>query len=249
MDGSSMLDTQERVGEIVAAHRLARDILVLVGWSADAMATDGLASLGKSRSERGRFRAASWLATETTSKRWFVAAIRVPEVGEAPPGEYLLLHSIGARNPMMACLPQAIVDAHGFAAVLKARLGRRIDEAAQFLLDTMSNRATRKLSAVSTFLTAVVDAASEEDGVIEILGAIEGEGLLLQGWLRQPSSGKQPMKRASSHRQVKSISEPTGVSAGSRSYLMSCSCRTTRQPVIYATGCRNCAPTTPCNAT
>ena len=193
MDGSSMLDTQERVGEIVAAHRLARDILVLVGWSADAMATDGLASLGKSRSERGRFRAASWLPTETTSKRWFVAAIRVPEVGEAPPGEYLLLHSIGARNPMMACLPQAIVDAHGFAAVLKARLGRRIDEAAQFLLDTMSNRATRKLSAVSTFLTAVVDAASEEDGVIEILGAIEGEGLLLQGWLRQPSSGKQRM--------------------------------------------------------
>ncbi len=55
----------------------------------------------------------------------------------------------------------------------------------------MSNRASRQLKAVGTFLTAVLDAASEDDGVVEILGTIEDEGLLLQGWLRRPSSGKQ----------------------------------------------------------
>src|SRR5260370_16284095 len=100
-----MLDTQERVGEIVAAHRLARDILILVGWSADVMANDGLASLDKSRRERGRFRAASWPAADASGERWFVAAIRVAEVGEARPGEYLLLHGCGAQTPMTACLP------------------------------------------------------------------------------------------------------------------------------------------------
>jgi hypothetical protein len=186
-----MLDTQERVGEIVAAHRLARDILILIGWSADVMANDGLASLDKSRRERGRFRAASWPAADASGERWFLAAIRVAEVGEARPGEYLLLDGVGAQSPMIACLPHAIVDGQSFAAELKSRLGRRIDEAAQFLLDTLSNRASRQLKAVSAFLGAVVDAASEEDGVIEVLGAIEGEGLFMQGWLRHPSVGKQ----------------------------------------------------------
>src|SRR5258708_2020357 len=136
MDVRPMLDTQERVGEIVAEHRLARDILILVGWSADAMANDGLASLDKSRRERGRFRAASWPA-DASGERWFVAAIRVAEVGEARPGEYLLLQGVGAKSPMIACLPHAIVDGRTFAAALKSRLGRRIDEATQFLLDTL----------------------------------------------------------------------------------------------------------------
>jgi hypothetical protein len=180
-------EAQERLGEIVAAHRLAEDILVLLGWSSDEMAKEGVVALDRNRRERGRCHAVA-LPADGSGRRWFVAAIRVTGVGDAGPGEALHLQAGGAKRPMIACLPPLIVDADHFAAELAAALGHGLDAAALFLLSAFSNRASRRLHAVSALLIAVLNAAAEEDGVIEIAGAIEGEGILLQGWRRHPGS-------------------------------------------------------------
>ncbi|MBV8650849.1 MAG: hypothetical protein JO255_05240, partial [Alphaproteobacteria bacterium] len=183
-------DASERVGEIVAAHRLAEDILILLGWSSDEIAKEGVAALDRNRRERGRCHAIS-LPADAAGHRWFVAAIRVAGVGLAASGEALHLHAAGSKVPIIACLPPQIVDAETFAAELARRLGRGLDAVALFLLAAFSNRASRQLRAVSALLIAVLNAAAEEDGVIEIRGVIEGEGLLLQGWRRHPGGDTQ----------------------------------------------------------
>jgi hypothetical protein len=183
-------EAREHVGEIVAAHRLAEDILILLGWSRDEIAKEGVAALDRNRRERGRCHALS-LPPDASGLRWFVAAIRVAGAGAAGPGDALHLHAAGAKAPIIACLPPQIVDAATFAGELAVRLGHRLDAAADFLLTAFSNRASRRLRVVSAFLIAVLEAAAEEDGVIEILGAIEGEGVLVQGWRRHAGGAPQ----------------------------------------------------------
>ena len=185
-----MVETQQHVGEIVASHRLARDVLILLGWSGEAMAADGMAALEGRAGEHGRFRAAAWTGDGDETRQWFVAAVRAPAVGEARPGDHLRLQAAGARTPMIACLPAAFADASSFAAELGARLGDRLPHAAQFLLETFGNRAARVLESVNALLSAVLHATAEEDGVVEIVGALDGNGLLLQGWWRQPRQGE-----------------------------------------------------------
>ena len=182
-----MPETREQLGEIVASHSLAHDCLLLLGWSAEAMAGDGIAALEDRRQDRGRFRAASWPGPETgRSQRWFVAALRAPTVGAARPGDFIRLHGAGSKTPIIAGLPQAVLDAPAFAVELAARLGSHAGAAAQFLLETFSNRASRALPSVSALLSAVLQIVAEEDGVVEVVGALDGEGLLLQGWSRSP---------------------------------------------------------------
>lgn len=185
-----MLDTQQHVGEIVASHRLARDVLILLGWTGETIAGEGSAALESRAGDQGRFRAAAWTGDGDGARQWFVAAVRAPAVGEARPGDHLRLQAAGARTPMIACLPSALPDGPSFAAELGVRLGSRLPQAAQFLLETFANRAARVLESVSSLLAAVLHAAAEEDGVVEIVGVLEGEGLLLQGWQRQPRQGE-----------------------------------------------------------
>ena len=204
-----MLDTQQHVGEIVAGHRLARDVLILLGWTGEAIAGDGSAVLDGRAGHQGRFRAAAWTGDGDGARQWFVAAVRAPAVGEARPGDHLRLQAAGARTPMIACLPPAFADAPSFAAELGVRLGSRLPQAAQFLLETFANRAARVLESVNILLTAVLHAAAEEDGVVEIVGVLEGEGILLQGWQRQPRQGEARLLVADD-----SLSEHAAVFAG-----------------------------------
>jgi hypothetical protein len=178
-------------GEIVIAHRLARDCLVILGWAEGGIAAEGLATVVANGTDRGRFRAVSWSSAETSSERWYVAALRVPEVGEMKPGEGLLLQGAGSKASISANLPSLIADSASFAAELRNRAKGKLDEIVRFLLETFSSRASRQLQTVSAFLTAILDSASEEAGVVEILGAIDGEGLMLQGWLSHPLVGRQ----------------------------------------------------------
>lgn len=178
-------------GEVVAAHRLARDCIVILGWAEGEMAAEGLAASAAKESDRGRFRATSWPNGGGGEERWYVAALRFPEVGEIDPGENLLLQGAGSKIPVSVRLPAAFADAASFATELRSRAKGKLDEAVRFLLETFSSRASRQLQSVGAFLTAVLDSAAQDSGVVEILGAIDGEGLLLQGWLGHPLSGGQ----------------------------------------------------------
>jgi O-antigen biosynthesis protein len=182
---------QDRLGEVVAAHRLAADILILAGWSKGEIVAEGTAVLESNRRGRGRFRAISCSGADGASARWFLAAINVTGAGEARSGEAIRLHGPGSLQPMVACLPSRILDAAAFAVELSERFGSQSGQAATFLLETFSTRAARQLRAVSALLAAVLEVAAEEDGVVEMVGPVEGEGVVLQGWLRHAAIGAQ----------------------------------------------------------
>ena len=188
---SSDLTPAEPRGEVVAAHWLARDCLVILGWAEGGIATEGLATIMANSDGRGRFRAVSWPGAEAGTERWYVAALRVPEVGEMKAGECLHLQGAGSKASIAAYLPASLADGAAFAAELRARAKAKLDEVARFLLETFSSRASRQLQTVGAFLTAILDCAAEESGVVEILGTIDNEGLLLQGWLGHPLAGRQ----------------------------------------------------------
>jgi hypothetical protein len=192
---SLSVDKQERVGELVAAHRLAKDCLILLGWAAEPVAADGMACVEARRHDMGRFRAASWTGgpTENPSAHWFVAAVRVNDVADMRPGQQLRLHGSGKRVPTIACLPAEFLDGPTFVAELAVRLGRDLEHAVRFLLEILGNKALRGLEAVSDFLATLLDAVAQEDGVIEVLGPIDGDGLLLQGWARSVRVGEAPL--------------------------------------------------------
>ncbi len=177
--------------EIIAAHRLAKDCLILFGCAQGAVAAEGPATIAANGSECGRFRAISWPDVQAAPKNWFVAALRVVERNELQPGENLLLQAAGSRASIPVALPPLLADAVSFAAALHAHARNKLDDVARFLLETFSSRASRQLPNVSAFLAAILDCASEEDGLIETLGVIDGEGLMLQGWLGHQLGGRQ----------------------------------------------------------
>src|ERR1700722_13507389 len=76
-----MTETREQLGEIVAAHRLAHDCLLLLGWSAETLTGDGMAALEDRRQDRGRVRAASWLGPGARGRPRLAA--RVPAISSA----------------------------------------------------------------------------------------------------------------------------------------------------------------------
>lgn len=181
----------ESRAEIVALHQLARDCIIVIGRTDGEMIADGVAAIATRGGDRGRFRAISWSSSDPGDERWYLAAVRMPEVGDARPGECLLLHGTGATAPIMTPLPSRHDDSASFALELRARAGDKLDLAATFLLDTFPSRASRQMPGISAFLAAILDCTCQEDGVVEIMGAIDGDGLLLQGWLRRPFAGRQ----------------------------------------------------------
>jgi len=188
-DERQQLQKTSSRGETVAAQCLARDCLVILGWTAEEIAAEGLASLSAG-GDQGRFRALAWIS-ENGRERWFVAAVRAPEIGGLKPGEPLLLRGAGATVPLVIEVPQLANDGAQFAAALKSRAGSKLGPAVRFLLESFSTRASRQMTAVSAFLAAVLEGTSQDLGMVELFGAIEGEGLLLQGWLRHSLAGRQ----------------------------------------------------------
>lgn len=182
------LSDQSR-SEVIAAYCLAEDCLILLGRG--DIATEGIATTTPPGGEQGRFRAIAWSREDHAPERCYVAAIRLAAIGELKPGESLLLHGPSAKEAVVLRLPSFTSDVAFFAAELRSLAGAKLNLAVKFLLETFSNRASRQLEPVSAFLAAILDGASQEDGVVEIVGAIEGEGLLLQGWLCHALVGRQ----------------------------------------------------------
>jgi hypothetical protein len=178
-------------GEIIAAHCLGNDCLIILGRGDSEIAAEGLATTTPPSSEQGRFRSVSWPKDDSGHERCYIAAVRLAAIGAMRTGEALLLHGPAAKGATVVHLPSLTPDVAAFAGVLRGHAGARLNPAVKFLLETFSSRASRQLEGVSAFLAAILDGVSQEDGVIEILGAIEGEGLLLQGWLCHPLVGRQ----------------------------------------------------------
>ncbi len=179
-----MTPSQDRLGEIVAGHRLGRDTLILLGWSGEDIPAQGVAILKKRQQGKGRFGAATW--TYGDKRRWFLIVIHAPEAGLSQSGDGFQLHGTGAQSSTIAYMPASILDADGFAGALLTHLGARASEAVRFLMDIFPALSGAAPEPVRILIAAALHAAAEESGVVEILGRADGESLLLQGWIRDP---------------------------------------------------------------
>jgi hypothetical protein len=181
----------DALGEIVAALRLTNDAVVLLGWSAEGMADEGVAALETRRGDRGRFRAATWPSRDGAGHQDFLALVEAPMLGEADEGALVRLRSSGARAPSIACLPRPSHEAHTFAREVAARLGPHAHEAAHFLIDAYVAATGQVLPSVHALVTAMIEVAAGDGGVVEIAGLADDEHLYLQGWLSDGLSGVQ----------------------------------------------------------
>jgi hypothetical protein len=84
----------------------------------------------------------------------------------------------------MAYAPPAILEAEAFAAEMLARFGSRASDATRFLMGLFPAISAVPESA-RVLISAALHAAADEVGVVEILGRTD-EGLLVQGWIRDP---------------------------------------------------------------
>jgi hypothetical protein len=176
--------SQERLGEIVAGHRLGRDTLILLGWSGEDIPAHGVAILKKRQQGKGRFGAATWVSGD--KRRWFLLVIHAPEAGLSQSGDGFQLHGAGAQMSTIAYAPASMPDADGFAGELLTHLGARTSEAVRFLIEIFPALSDAAPEPVRLLIAAALHAAAEESGVVEILGCADGESLILQGWIRDP---------------------------------------------------------------
>lgn len=184
-----MTPSQDRLGEIVAGHRLGRDTLILLGWSGEDIPAQGVAVLKKRQQGKGRFGAATWTAGD--KRRWFLIVIHAPEAGLSQTGDGFQLQGAGALSSTIAYAPASILDADGFAGAILTHLGARTSEAVRFLMDIFPALSGAAPEPVRILIAAALHAAAEESGVVEILGRADGESLLLQGWIRDPHKVEQ----------------------------------------------------------
>jgi hypothetical protein len=177
-----MNPSQDRLGEVVAGYALDRDGLILLGWSGEDMPAQGIAILPQRQPGKGRF--GSLTMTDDQKRRWFLLIVHGPNAGLSRSGDRFQLHGAGARSSTTAYTPTAMLGAEAFAAEMLARLGARMSDAVQFLMEVFPAFSSAAPEPVRALIVAVLQAAAEEAGVVEILGRAEGEGLLLQGWMR-----------------------------------------------------------------
>src|SRR5471030_2827081 len=104
-----------RIGDIVAAHRLTSDCLMLLAWSEEPLTSEGLASFNVRGGGGGRFRAVSWSADAarppSAAAAWYLIATRIGGAGEAQPGDQIALQPAGSRRQVLARLPEPLLAA------------------------------------------------------------------------------------------------------------------------------------------
>jgi hypothetical protein len=177
-----------RIGDIVAAHRLTAECLMLLAWSEQPLPREGFASLKKNHGDDGRFRAVSWRASAGTTAppsaaaAWYLIATRISDAGEAQPGDQIALRPANSRREVLACLPESLLDASEFVGKLVSTLGPQNLVVATFVRQNFIGRAPRDGEDVSSFVAEFFRRAAREDGVIEIVGAPATDVVLLQGW-------------------------------------------------------------------
>lgn len=179
-----MNPSQDRLGEIVAGHRLGRDGVVLFGWSGEDIPAQGIAILQQRQQGRGRF--GSLTLSDDQKRRWFLLIIHAPEAGLSQSGDGFQLHGTGARSSTTAYAPPSMLDAEAFAAEMLSRLGALTSDAVRFLMDIFPAMSASAPEPARILVSAALHAAADEVGVVEILGRADGDSLLLQGWIHDP---------------------------------------------------------------
>jgi len=166
----------------LAVWRVQPGALMVLGRAPGAVPASGAAQLAPA--SRGAFRGLSWpAAREEQGGHSFLMAVRLPDRADPPGGAVLALR--GARGERLTLRLPAASDLARDAAFGQqaARLaGPYAAAAARFMLDTLRPRADRDVAGVGAMLRAFFSQAAQPDGTIEIMAAVPGGCVMLQGW-------------------------------------------------------------------
>jgi len=168
--------------QVLAVWRVQPGALMLLGRAPGTVPAAGAVQLAPG--SRGAFRSLSWpMAREEQGGHAVLMAVRLPDRADPPNGAVLALRGTGGERLTLR-LPQAADLARDAAfGQQAARLaGRHGAAVARFMLDTLRPRADRDVAGVGAMLRAFLSQAAQPDGTIELMAAVPGGCVMLQGW-------------------------------------------------------------------
>jgi hypothetical protein len=167
------------VGEVAAVWSAGPGALLVLGWQTDPPPAEGVAQLERRRTDCGPFRSSAWRRADGTHA--FAAAVRLPAMVETRPGQRLALRA-PSGPALIAVLPDAFAESADLAAIAAPLFGEHLAALVRFVLAAFPPDAMASFPALAGLLAALLPRAAEDDGSIELAGAIPGHCTFLQGW-------------------------------------------------------------------
>lgn len=172
-------------GEILLACPVARGAVVLFGWHTARLPRQAQLVLERDGlSVHGPCRLHAW-RRDAAGSAWFIAAVQLRAGHAVPPGAQVTIPLPGGDGIALGTLPAAACAPAAMAERLAEACGDQSGPSALFLADlAIAAPGSQPLRAL---LGAFLGAASEADGVIEIVGHAD-DTLMLQGWGRSAAA-------------------------------------------------------------
>jgi hypothetical protein len=172
-----------QLGEVSAAWQITPEALIILGWRHEKSPMDGSVAHQQPGAPKGRFHSVAWpFSSSGNNAHYFAAALQLPIGAAVQAGETLLLTGRTDSTGILARLPTRFLDAHAFGQELARVASASAIPVTRFLTQTFSPAATRGNTDIRAMLHAFFERASTPDGCIEIVGAVEEHGVILQGW-------------------------------------------------------------------
>lgn len=171
--------------EIVVGLLVDAGTLIVVGEASSAVADTAELSFPTIPGASGRWRAMNWPSPAGGVR--FLGVVSADNVLRAQAGGLVLQAETG-----VAALPDAGRIEVEYEQLLEVLRANEIDMggAFEFLRRALTALRQQVSTTVWKFLFSMLSSISKQDGFVEILGRIEGGGLLLQGWsVHLPSGG------------------------------------------------------------
>lgn len=166
---------------VLAMWRVLPGAIMVLGHASRPVPASGTAQVRFAPASRGAFRALSWPASgPDATGHTFIAALRVPDRADPADGAALVLQASGSELLTLS-LPSAPVNDASFGQQVAQAAGPH-PAAARFMLDALRPTAGRDVPGVGTMLRAFLSQAATPDGHIELMAAVPGGCVLLQGW-------------------------------------------------------------------
>lgn len=166
----------------LAVWRVLPGALLVLGHAGAPVPAAGVVQAGGAPSSRGVFRALSWPSAE--GGQGVLLAVRLP--GRADPADGGVLFLRGAAGEALVLdLPASPLDDVAFGQQAARLAGAHAPAAARFLLDALRPPPVdgpADAAPVSRMMRAFLSLAAQPDGHIEIMAALPGACVMLQGW-------------------------------------------------------------------
>jgi len=182
---------RESTGAILAALLIDESGLIVLGWTATVLPDEAAALLGHAGGQ-GQWQGTSWRRAGDDAGHWFLGHLGFDNVAAVVSGGVHLLAADGKRAvslPVIARIELASERLLRALADAKAPTAALLD----FLRAARDKAAPEAAGRWDAFLRDYLRGLSHQSGFMEILGAPDCGGLLIQGWSFALAAGQRPL--------------------------------------------------------